>query len=88
MSTWSPEGDDYTEFTIHSHMYLPYPVSGHVGGTSYPCVVTALWRERTGTVLIQTIMCNGRAYDILEVSKDDLRKFYDQIYEVICAIDL
>jgi hypothetical protein len=64
-------------------MEVPITAYGHTGSQVLPCTVYALYNEATGTVIMETVWCDGRNYDMLELDKYELEKFYALLREVV-----
>lgn len=67
---------NYARFFINTSMQLPIPISGHTDYQALPCTVHALYDQTTGSIILETVRCDGRDYDLLQVQPADLRKFY------------
>lgn len=69
---------------IQSSMLVPPHLQLHpTHDRPQHCTLFAVWQQKTGTLILQTVLCNGRHYDLLEISKEDLQKFYDELrYEI------
>lgn len=72
--------------TASSSLYLPINQSGHVFYAPRPCIVIGLYVESTGSIILETVLCDGEHYDTLQLSKDDFEKCYDALQEAVLAL--
>lgn len=69
------------ELRLQSSMTLP----GNL--VALPCTIKALYVQESGALIIQTVVCDGEHYDLLELDNDDVAKFYDELREGIAQLD-
>jgi hypothetical protein len=74
---------------VRANIYLniPSPKSGHTVSAALPCTATGHYVPETGTVFLDNVYCNGKYYDIKELSKDEIANIYDALYEAVLDLD-
>ena len=63
-------------------MAIPMHQEGHTGSFALPCTVYGLYNALTGTLIFETVYCDGRNFDMLEIASDELEKFQALLKEV------
>jgi hypothetical protein len=71
--------------SISSTLSRPLQDWGHTFFIPKPCTVHALYYERTGTIAIDVVECDGANVPIAEIPASELEKFYDELKEVVVA---
>lgn len=67
--------------TMHKASFL----SGHVNELPVPCTVQGIYIPKTGTIILESVLCDDRDYCVLEVSSADLAKFYEELKQAAIA---
>lgn len=75
--------NEFQRLMISSSMIQDSYLSGQTYSVAKPCTVYAMYNESTGTILIESAWCNGRTYEVRDLSIDDLQKFRDEFAEAI-----
>lgn len=78
---------EFIPLSIQSTMYLPFNEFGHVFYRPVPCVVVGKYNEVTGTIILETVICEGRHYDMLEISNEDWQKFHEEMRESVLTLE-
>lgn len=75
------------QVVVHSSLYLPISESGHIFYCPRPCVLTGVYSETTGTILLESIICDGTHFEPNEIDPVDLRKFQDELRAAVMSLD-
>lgn len=62
-------------------------LSGHVQSVSRPCTIHGLYNERTGTLIFESVWCDGENFYAGSFDVDELNKYFDELYNFIVNED-
>lgn len=74
---------------VRANIYLNIPSakSGHTVSAALPCTAIGVYVPETGTVFLDNVYCNGKYFDIRELSRDEVANIYDALYAAVLDLD-
>ncbi len=70
---------DRKRITVNSTLSRVAELSGHIFEVPYPCTVHGLFLEATGTVIFESVWCDGISYEARELPAEEVQKFVDEL---------
>ena len=77
--------NEFLKVIVNSTMGKPSYLSGHTQEIQRPCTIYALYSEKSGTILLESIWCDGVTYPTASFADDELNKFYNEVKEHLIA---
>ena len=79
--------NDKRKIFVASTMLKASDLNGHVFEVPMPCTAHGVWLEATGTVMLESVWCDGNNYSVQELSAEELKKFNDELREAVIVSD-
>lgn len=70
-----------------STICLPFKHEGHVFYAPRYCTVLGLYNETTGTIIFDSVLCDGVHYESGELPTDEIEMCYEVLTDAVLALD-
>ena len=74
---------DFVRVVVDSTMEKSSFLSGQNHGIQRPCTVYGLYCEKTGTIILEQVWCDGTSYSMKSFDTDEKLKFHDEIRQYV-----
>lgn len=75
--------NEFQRIVIDSSMGKPSYLSGHTQEIQRPCRVFGLYNEKTGTIIVEHVWCDGVTYPTASFALEELNKFYLELTQYL-----
>lgn len=72
---------------VNSTFEAPNYLHGRSFNMPMPCVVQGIWLPNTGTLLLESVLCDGRTYSVPELNDEEVKKFTDELQQAVISGD-
>lgn len=78
---------EFRKIVASSSMMKASFLSGHSHEIARPCMVHGLFCDRTGTVLLEAVYCDGEVFDTRSFTAEERRAFHDALVQHLIEED-
>lgn len=73
------ESEEFQRIIVEGNLSRPSFLSGHVHEVQRPCKIYGLYREKTGTIILESVWCDGELYSRNQIDSDEAAKFHEML---------
>lgn len=79
--------NEFRKIVASSSMMRSSYLSGHSHEIARPCMVHGLFNDRTGTLLLEAVYCDGDMFNIKSFTSEEWQEFYDALVQHLVEED-
>ena len=71
------ESAEFQRIIVEGTLSRPSFLSGHTRDVQRPCKVYGLYCEKTGTIILESVWCDGELYSRNQIDADEAYTFHE-----------
>lgn len=79
--------NEFKRLLVDSTMMKPSFIAGRTQPVLRPCTIYGIYNERSGTLGLEYVLCDGLIFTNKDIEPEDKEKFFDEMREYILGQD-